>query len=62
MVEKMKFKNLLDEVTKILGTNVKIAEYLGCDERTVYRWRSGESKPSHAFLSIMYDLVIKQKK
>lgn len=54
-----KLEKLIITCAKILGTNKELAEYLGSHERTVYRWLSGETKPSAEYVIKMFELIIK---
>jgi hypothetical protein len=54
-----KLEKIINGCIKILGTNRALSEYLGSNERTIYRWLSGETKPSADYVIKMYDLIIK---
>ena len=51
----------IDELIKIsifnLGTKKKLAFYLGCNERTVYRWISGDATPSSKYVEKMLAII-----
>lgn len=54
-------KKLVELCTKKLGGNRQLADFLGSHERTIYRWLSGETKPTADFVLDMCELVISKK-
>lgn len=54
-------KKLVEKCTKILGGNMNLAHYLGANERTIYRWLSGESKPCADYIIDMCELALSKK-
>lgn len=56
-----KVRRLVEKCTTLLGGNKQLADYLGSHERTVYRWLSGETKPSANNIIAMCELVLSKK-
>lgn len=52
---------LVEKSAEKLGSNQTLAKYLGANERTVYRWLSGETKPSADYVIAMCELVLNKK-
>lgn len=53
----MKIDKLISQSIKLLGNNKNLSIFLGCNERTVYRWLSGQVKPNVKYVILMMDLV-----
>lgn len=53
----MKIEQLIKNSIKIKQTNKALADYLGCNERTIYRWLSGQFIPNSKFVMKMIELT-----
>lgn len=52
-----KVQKIVAEAAAIKGSNKALADYLGANERTVYRWLSGEANPNANYIIKMYELI-----
>jgi hypothetical protein len=53
-------KKLVETCVEIMGTKRALADYLGVDQRSVYRWIARQVRPSGLLMLRMYDLSIKE--
>lgn len=49
---------VVNSIMELYKTTKAVALALGCSERTVFRWLSGQSTPSGDYVAKMYDLMI----
>ncbi len=49
---------VVNSIMEIYKTTKEVSLVLGCSERTIFRWLSGESTPSGDYVAKMYDLLI----
>ena len=57
-----KIQRLVERSAKAMGGNLQLALFLGAHERTVYRWLSGETKPTADYILDMCEIVWKLDK
>jgi DNA-binding transcriptional regulator YiaG len=53
----MKVEQLIKNSIKVTQNNKALAAYLGCNERTIYRWLSGQFVPNSKFVMKMIELT-----
>ena len=52
-----KVQKIVAEAAEMIGSNKGLADYLEANERTVYRWLSGEVKPNADYVIKIYELI-----
>lgn len=58
----MNLQRLIKQCSAICGNNDKLAKYLKCNVRTIYRWKDESSVPKPDYITTMYELVMKTEK